>query len=233
MSRVVAIHQPNFLPWLGYFDKLARADVFILLDSVQFPKKGGTWINRVQLLVNGAPSWATVPVVRSYSGTRSIREMRIDENTPWRERLLKTIQSAYGRAPRYEEVVGPLAELIGNRTDRLADYNVAAIRALAERLALGRTELVLASELEVDGAATDLLVELVRAVEGDSYLVGGGAEGYQEDERFEAAGLGLVRQDFEHPAYPQAADPFVPGLAVIDALMSCGFGGVAEILLGR
>ena len=72
-QRLVAIHQPNFLPWLGYFDKLARADVFILLDTVQFPKKAGSWMNRARLLVGGEPSWITVPVVRSYHGLRSTR----------------------------------------------------------------------------------------------------------------------------------------------------------------
>jgi len=67
-GRVVAIHQPNFLPWLGYFDKLARADTFVLLDSVQFPKRNGTWMNRVKLLVGGEPGWITVPIVRAYHG---------------------------------------------------------------------------------------------------------------------------------------------------------------------
>jgi hypothetical protein len=83
-QRLVAIHQPNFFPWLGYFDKLARADVFILLDDAQYPKTGGTWSNRVQLLINEKPAWVTVPVVRSYHGVRQIREMRIDEQRPWR-----------------------------------------------------------------------------------------------------------------------------------------------------
>jgi hypothetical protein len=230
-EKLVAIHQPNFFPWLGYFDKLARADVFVLLDDVQFPKKGGTWANRVQILIDGEPGWLTVPVVRSYHGVREIREMRIDEGTPWRRKLLGTIQASYGRAEHAEEVMPHLTELIENPTDELADYNSGSIAALADALGL-ETEMVVSSSLGVGGRATDRLIELVKAVGGDAYLSGGGAGGYQEDEKFSDAGIELVAQGFEHPSYPQRADAPVQGLSVIDALMSTGFSGVRELLAG-
>jgi WbqC-like protein family len=227
--RLVAIHQPNFFPWLGYFDKLARADVFILLDDVQFPKKGGTWVNRVRLLVNGKPSWVTVPVDRSYHGVREIREMRIDEQRPWRRKLLATLQASYGAAPHYETVSPLLSELIGNPTDALAQYNHASITALAQAIGL-TTELVLSSSLGVAGQATERLIELVEAVGGSRYLSGGGAAGYQEDELFAEAGVELVEQGFEPPIYPQLADAPVSGLSVIDALLNCGFQGTRRLL---
>lgn len=231
-ERLVAIHQPNFFPWLGYFDKLARADIFVLLDDVQFPKKGGTWVNRVRLLVNEKPSWVTVPVVRSYHGLREIREMRIDEQTPWRRKLLGTVQASYGRAPHMEEVMPLLSELIGNTTDEIAEYNRRSIAALADALGL-ETEMVLSSSLDVSGRATDRVIGLVKAVGGDAYLGGGGAAGYQEDEKFSDAGIELVYQRFEHPTYPQRADLPVPGLSVIDALMGLGFHGVRELLVAE
>src|SRR4051794_9997556 len=86
---VVGLHQPNFFPWLGYFDKLVRADVFVLLDNVQFSKTGGTWSNRVRLLAGDAPTWITLPVVRAYSGVRLVREMQIDNRQPWRRKFLQ------------------------------------------------------------------------------------------------------------------------------------------------
>jgi RimJ/RimL family protein N-acetyltransferase len=227
--RLVAIHQPNFFPWLGYFDKLARADVFVLLDDVQFPKKGGTWINRVRLLIDEEPAWVTVPVVRSYHGVRQIREMRIDEQTPWRRKLLKTIQASYARAPHKDEVMPVLSELIGNPTDELAEYNGASIAALTEAVGL-TTDVVHSSSLGVTGRATERLIELVKAVGGSSYLSGGGAGGYQEDERFSDAGIELVQQGFEPPTYPQLASAPVPGLSVIDALLNCGFEGTRRLL---
>jgi WbqC-like protein family len=228
-ERLVAIHQPNFFPWLGYFHKLSRADVFVVLDDVQFPKKGGTWVNRVRLLVNEKPSWVTAPVVRSYHGVREIREMRIDEQTPWRRKLLSTLQASYGRAPHNDEVMPLLTELIANPTDKLAEYNRASIVALARVLGL-ETQMVLSSSLGTTGRATRRLIQLVKAVGGTGYLSGGGAAGYQEDEWFAGAGLTLVTQEFEPPSYPQLADDPVAGLSVIDALFNCGFEGTRRLI---
>jgi hypothetical protein len=217
----VAIHQPNYLPWLGYFDKIARADVFVLLDSVQFPKKGGTWINRVRILVNGRATWLTVPVVRSYHGTRTIREMRIGDDGHWRKKAIKTLRFAYRGAPFFEAVQPVLEPLIRNPTNDLAAYNEHSIRRLCELLGL-QTPLLRASELPGRGEATDLLVSLVDAVGGDAYLAGGGAEGYQEDEKFAAAGIDLRPQRFTSPTYPQGGMDHVAGLSVVDALMHIG-----------
>ena len=230
---LAAIHQPNFLPWLGYFDKVARADVFVLLDDAQFQKKGGTWTNRVQLLVGGEPSWATVPVDRGYSGHRLVNEMRINEQTPWREKLLRTIEMSYGRAPHYDEVIGRLGPLIGAPGNELAAYNERLIREVVAGLGLDRTRLVASSELDVDATATERLIELVRAVGATAYLSGGGAAGYQEEELFEAAGIDLVEQGFEHPEYPQPVEPMAQGLSVLDALMNVGFERTAELLGGK
>ena len=222
-DKVVAIHQPNFFPWLGYFNKVASADVFILMDNVQFSKKGGNWANRVQLMINGAARWVTVPVVRGYSGVRPIKDIQINNATAWRNDLMKTVQVSYGRAPHFEAMKPVVAKLVYETTDNLAQYNASAIRALSSLLGLNTSALVLGSDLEVAGHGTDLLISMVKAVEGTAYLAGGGADGYQEDEKFEEAGIELIAQDFQHPVYPQVNTPeFVPGLSVLDALMNCG-----------
>lgn len=223
-SKVVAIHQPNFFPWLGYFNKITRADTFILMDNAQFPKKGGTWTNRVRLMVNGQPAWVTMPVVRAYHGVRRIEEMRIDESNPWRAKLLKTIETNYRPAPHFAEAFPLISELVNNPTDELTKYNVSAIEALCDAMKLDASKLVLGSGLKVEGAATDLLISMVKAVGGTAYLCGGGADGYQEDEKFSERGVRLVYQSFNHPVYAQGgAKGFTPGLSIIDALMNCGF----------
>ena len=228
---VVAIHQPNFLPWLGYFDKLARADFFVLLDDVQFPKKGGTWVNRVRMLTGGGEAgWATVPVDRSYHGVRAINEMRIDDSRPWRQKLLTTIRTSYAKSPAFAEVF-PLAErLLENSGPELAVLNENAIRVIADSIGLKETKLVRSSELETTGHATDLLIEIVAALGGGVYLCGAGSEEYLEPPKFEQAGIDLRMQEFRHPGYAQRGDEFVEGLSVLDALMSCGFSGVRELL---
>ena len=95
MTKVVAIHQPNFFPWLGYFDKISRADSFLFLDNVQFPKKGGSWSNRIKLLISGDARWITAAIDRSYSGTRQIREMHFLSQNPWRQKMFKTLEINY------------------------------------------------------------------------------------------------------------------------------------------
>jgi len=231
---LVAIHQPNFFPWLGYFDKIARADVFCWLDDVQFPKTGGTWVNRVRLLNGGKPAWVTAPVDRSYHGVRTIAEIRTRSDEPWRERLLKTLRSTYGKAPHFRELLGFLEPLIVNPCDQIADYNAAVIRELCIALGLGAKRCVRASTLEVDGKASERLVKLVRALNGTGYLCGGGAADYQEDDLFASAGVKVIYQNFSHPRYAQAGTAeFVPGLSILDALMNLGFSGTASLIQHR
>lgn len=229
-ERVVAIHQPNFLPWLGYFDKLARSDVFVLLDSVQFPKKSGTWMNRVQVLVSGQAAWVTIPVVRAYHGLRRVDEMEIDESRPWRRKLLATIEQSYRRAPHFDETMPLVTEIIMQDHLLLADYNEAGVRRLAEVIGLDPAKVVRASRLDVSGASTDLLIDITRKVGGDTYLAGGGAGGYQEDEKFARADVRLRYQAFVHPDYRQLSECPEHGLSIIDALMNCGADETARML---
>jgi hypothetical protein len=230
---LVAIHQPNFLPWLGFFDKIHQSDVFIAMDNAQFSKTGGTWTNRVQLVVNKEPAWVTVPIDRAYHGLRTVREMRIDERQAWRSKLNRTIQLNYERAPHFE-AVGPLVrQLIEQPTAELADYNLAAIRSLCGALTIA-TPIAIGSALPTQGSSTELLIAMVKAVGGTAYLAGGGASGYQEDGKFQEAGIELVYQNFHHPTYAQFnTNEFKPGLSIVDALMNCGFAGVRGLLANR
>ncbi len=228
----MAIHQPNFLPWLGYFDKLARADVFVLLDSVQFPRTSkGTWMNRVKLLVGAKAAWVTVPIVRAEGSVRVVRDVRIDDSQPWRTKVLRTIEHNYRRAPHFADVFPIVEEVVSAPTDNLADYNERGVRRLASELGLDAAKFVRSSSLSVKGHASELLAELTKAVGGSAYLTGGLApEAYQEDEKFAAAGVEVVYQDFQHPTYPQPVDPPVHGLSIVDALMNCGIAGTSELV---
>jgi hypothetical protein len=232
-DKVVAIHQPNFLPWLGFFDKIRRCDVFIAMDNAQFSKTGGTWTNRVQMTVNGEPAWVTVPVARNYHGLRTVGEMKISADMAWRDKLLRTVELNYRRAPRFKEVFPMLEESIQNPSADLAAYNLATIRTICTALNL-ETPIVLGSSLSAQGRATELLISMVRAVGGTAYLAGGGAAGYQEDSSFHQAGVKLIYQEFQHPIYPQFnTTTFKPGLSVVDALMNCGIAGTADLLGSR
>lgn len=231
MTVVVAIHQPNFFPWLGYFDKIVRSDKFIFLDDVQFPKKGGSWTNRVKMYIAGEPRWITAPIQRPPHGVVRINRVMFSEDRHWRAKFLKTVESNYASAAFYDETMSLLKPLIMTDEHMLARYNMIVIRAIAQHLGIEHNHCVASSSLGVSGNATELLINLTKCVGGTLYLCGGGAEGYQDDSAFAAAGLRLRYQRFNHPIYLQGdGSIFMPGLSVVDALMHCGCSGVRKML---
>ena len=135
MSKIVAIHQPNFFPWLGYFDKIARSDTFILLDDVQFPKTGGVWSNRVKILVGDKARWITAPIDRKFSGTRKIYEIYFSSNNNWRDKILKTIEINYKKHPFFDETIKVISSLTMNQETNLSKYNIHVIKTLAKAIA--------------------------------------------------------------------------------------------------
>lgn len=226
--RVCAIHQPNFFPWLGYFDKIGRADVFVFLDDVAYPKSGsgaGSWVNRVRIAIGGAPAWVGAPVRRE-RGVQKIKDVLMDDRQPWRKKLLRTLEINYRRAPNFDACMAIVTPLIGLETSLLADFNMHAVRILCGVLGLD-AQFVRQSELDTRRASTELLIELATKVRADAYLCGGGADGYQDDRLFPAAGIGLVHQNFEPRPY---GDPrsFIPGLSVIDYLMKAEIPSLAS-----
>jgi hypothetical protein len=231
---LVAIHQPNFFPWLGFFEKIARSDRFVLMDNVQLPKTGrGSWVNRVRLMVNGSADWATMPLLRHHGELTRIADVVTDDSQPWRLKLVRKLQLNYAKAPHFDDVFPLVETLVLNREPRLVAYNAYAIRLIADLLEL-RTPIVLGSDVGGDGHASDLLVSMVKRVGGTAYLCGAGALAYQSDEIFAAAGIAVLPQNFQHPVYVQRHQgPFVPGLSVIDVLMNWGVDSTRQFLAGR
>lgn len=231
MQDIVAIHQPNFFPWLGYFDKIALADVFIFLDDVQFPKKGGTWSNRVKMLIRAKACWVTAAIDRDFSGTRTIREMHFLGENPWREKSLNTIEINYRFHPFYDETMAVIKPLLLNHESNIAEYNIQAVTKISQELGLDIGKLRRSSDFPAQGSSNELLCSLTTICEGSTYMCGGGADGYQDESLFELYGLKLQHQSFKHPFYSQQGlQNFVSGLSVIDAVMNLGWNGVGELL---
>lgn len=217
-TKIVAIHQPNFFPWLGYFDKIRRADVFVFLDDVQYTKQ--SWINRVRLNIQGEARWITCPVRRN-TMAGSIRFAEIDDTKDWRTRLQKTLEANYGRATHFASTMELLGPLIEARDTSLGEFNMRAVKTITDTLGI-ETELRRQSEISVSGASNELLVSLVTACGGDAYLIGGGADGYHDQQAFDAAGLRVIPQAYTPSTYGPP-DRYIPGLSVIDYLMHEGF----------
>lgn len=228
-----AIHQPNFFPWLSFFDKIVRSDVFVIHDDVQMEKKktGGTWQHRVRILVNNEANFITMPIDRSYHGFRKINEIEINNSIPWREKVIKTVKINYGKAPFFNYTFKLFQELLDTEESNLSRFNINAIRRICEEAGLNTDKFVLASDLNADGKATDKLVSILKKIGANVYIYGKGAQNYQENDKLIEAGIEPVTQNYEHPVYPQhGTTQFVVGLSIIDALMNVGNDGVKKLL---
>ncbi|MGE4218180.1 MAG: WbqC family protein [Alphaproteobacteria bacterium] len=227
MGLTVAIHQPNYVPWLGYFAKIARADLFVFLDDVQFSKN--SYINRVQVLGNGAARWLTVPV--SVHLGQTIAEVR-PAQPGWEARHLDTLRGSYRQAAHFRDI-WPLVNTL--YADLPGTSIAASNRMLVERIAelLGLTcRFTASSEIATENATSDTrLARIVAAVAPEgTYLSGRGGAAYQSPDTFARAGLSLAYTDFQHPAYVQSASEFIGGLSVLDALFHCGIDAVSRFL---
>lgn len=213
----VAIHQPQFLPWLGYLDKIDQADLFVVLDTVQFKKQ--EWQNRNRIRTAQGWQWLTVPILHKFG--QKLSDVRINPTVDWPAKHLRAIEMHYERARHCTRFFEGLRDLYGRPWERLADLNLAVIRWLLDAFGI-KTPLRLASEMALREEATDRLIDICRTVAATHYLAGAGAVGYMDMPRFEASGLRIEVQDFRHPVYPQCYEPFEPGMAAIDLLFTCG-----------
>jgi hypothetical protein len=215
----VAIHQPNYLPWIGFFAKALNSDVLVLLDTVQFPKR--SYVNRVQVKTPHGAHWLTQPVLTTGRYWQAVCSVEFADPA-WGLAHTKALQRNYARAPYFRAYFEPLAELLLNAGPMLTDCNERLIRWVLDLLEL-RTKLVRASSLAVESEdATERLIRLVQAVGGDTYLSGSGGFGYQDVGQFRAAGLRVLRAPSTFPEYPQLWGPFVPGLSTVDLLFNHG-----------
>ncbi len=224
----VAIHQPHYLPWLGYLAKWAAADVFIFLDTVQYEKNG--WQNRNRIKTAAGARWLTVPVCRAPLGT-ALADVSVDVSQPWRERHRRAIEQAYAQAPYLGAHRDALAAFYAEPWAHLAPTAAASAEWLARAVGI-TVPARRASTLGVSaGDATGRLVALCRAVGADTYLAGRDGGVYMDPARFTEAGISVLTQTYEHPVYGQPHGDFVPLLSALDLLLTHGDDALG-ILLG-
>jgi hypothetical protein len=215
---LVCIHQPDFAPYLGFFDRLLDADIFILLDDAQFLRRG--WHHRDKIKTQNGPDWLTLSIEKCPRET-PINQVRLSASAEWREANLNLLAENYREAACYAEVIPGIASLYASNRQSLLDFNLAFLD-----LAFGyfdlRPRIVMASSLNVATARNQRLIDLVKAVGGTRYLSGTGALAYLDAALFEQAGIGLTIQNFKHPAYPQLHGAFEGHLSCLDLFLNCG-----------
>ncbi len=228
---IVGAHQPSFLPWLGYLDKVAKSDVFVVMDDLQYESQNFQNRNRVKL--NDGAHWLTVPLLRGEQTDR-ICDKRID-NTGlggrhhWQRRAWRTLELHYGHAPHFAAYAADLERVFTRRWDHLLELDL-HILDLARSWFHITQPIVRSSTLALRGAKTDRIIDMCEKLGAKVYLSGrGGSASYLDVDALARAGIAVMWQQFTHPVYPQRYAGFASHLAFIDLLLNCGPDATARI----
>lgn len=212
---IVSIHQPNLFPWLGFFDKMARADVFVLLDNVPFTKGG--YQNRVRIKGPSGPLWLTVPVITKGRLGQSTMDVEINNTVEWKRTHLGSLKTDYSSAPGFHKLMAHLLEIYSLEVAKLVDFAIPGILLLKEMLGIN-VPIVRASQLGVSGSGSQLLCDIVKQLGGTIYLSGQSGRNYLDILAFERANISVEYHLFEPFQYPQRFGAFIPGLSALDYL---------------
>tara|TARA_B100001245_G_scaffold72053_1_gene51004 strand:- start:176 stop:880 length:705 start_codon:yes stop_codon:yes gene_type:complete len=223
---IVAIHQPEYLPWLGFFKKMMNAELFVFLDDVQFRKKG--WQNRNRIRINDGTALLSIPVhTHSYP---KINEVTIDNEKNWSIRHKKSILYNYARAPYFDEIKDFIESIFEKKFQYLVDLNTEIIKFIMNELEI-KSKIVFSSELEISKKGSDRVLDICKAVDADHYITGTfWAESNLRVEEFKKSNIDIEFQKFQHPIYKQIHGEFIPEMSIIDLLFNEGRKEAKKIL---
>lgn len=222
---IVAAHQPHYLPWLGYLDKVAKADVFVVMDDLQFEAQN--YQNRQRLKLCGGAEWLTVPLHRGSQSDRIIDKKIENSANPrhhWQHRHWRTLVTHYGPAPFFKDYAEELEDVYTRPWENLIDLDLHMLNMAMRWLDI-ETPVVRSSELHLSGQKTDRIIDMCKKLEARCYLTGaGGSTGYLDSEKIGRSGVGVIWQNFAHPRYPQRYDGagFASHLGFLDLVLNCG-----------
>jgi hypothetical protein len=218
---IVAAHQPNFLPWLGYFVKMNYADHFIFADDVQFTKPSFT--NRVRIKTAIGHEWLTVPVITKEKGLQNIKHVKIYNTPNWRHKQWKTLFVNYKNAPYFEKYADFFNNVYLKNWKYLIDFNIHLIEYIYQELNISSYLGISSNNLsEITLGATEHIINMVKSVKGDIYISGLSGRKYLREDLFETQAIELKYFTFDHPQYKQKFEKFIANLSIIDLLFNEG-----------
>lgn len=227
---IAVIMQPTYLPWIGYFDMMNNADVFVLFDTVQFEKQAWQQRNRIKTSEKES-KWLTVPVIQDLG--QKICDVKIDISNPWQRKHWGSIEQYYKRAPYWKQYCDGLAKIYAQPWDSLFQLNFTLIAFLRDQLGI-TTRLLKASELPVSGEKVGLLVDICHYLKATVYISPARAADYiEENNIFHEEGIALQYHQYEHPVYPQLFGEFLSHMSAIDLLFNQGEKSLEIIRSGR
>lgn len=224
---ICAIHQPNFIPYLGFFNKFKKSDVFVLYDHVQYAKND--FHNRNRLKINGKGNWLTIPVNVHFG--QKINEVKF-ANRDFINKHLESIKQNYKKSEYFNEIFPDIERIyLDVESDNFSDFNIRLLKFLFNKFDKNK-KVFLSSELGLDYTkrSTEALIDACQKVGADKYLSGSGAKNYINESLFLDNNIELIWQDFHHPIYKQLGNDFIENLSVLDALFNLGYQKTYEII---
>jgi hypothetical protein len=217
---LLALHQPNYLPYFGNFHKMAHADLFIFFDNVPIGQ-GKSWASRNRVNLQGQETWLTVPIYKSGRVGQLIQQVEVRWDMPWARKHLRTIEAAYRKSPYVEEVSDLLRRTYEANPKYLADLNVTLIQGIAHMLNLPCRFARASDRVHSDSRGTDMILEVCQAFGCTDYLTGTAYDRFEAGQ-IENAGIHVYYQELQHPVYASLGGPFIPSLSIVDMILSVG-----------
>ncbi|HEY8035034.1 MAG TPA: WbqC family protein [Methylobacter sp.] len=226
----VVISQPMFFPWVGMFEQIRLSDVFVYYGDVQFSK--GSFTNRVQIKTAQGVKWLTVPL-ESVSLGQAIDDVKINDSTNWRRQHLDFLKQAYAGTPYYKQMLELVASVYNQKVESIGTLSRLSLEVCCEYYGLdvGR-RFVDVRELEIGGASSQRVLDVVKALSGDIYITGLGARNYLDHQLFEKAGVRVEYMGYEKVGYPQLHGEFTPYVSILDLIANVGKEGAEYIRSG-
>lgn len=219
-KKTVAIMQPTYLPWLGYFGLMKSVDLFIILDSVQFARR--SWQQRNQIKTANGPIWLTVPVLSKGKRDQLINEVEIDLDRDFPRNHIKTLELNYKKTPHFDAYMPSLLTSFNYGSNYLTDLTVALITSIRDALGI-TTPMRRASSFGAVGSNADLLASLCELAGATEYISPPGSKEYlDKSDAFVKCGIPLYYFEYTHPQYPQRYGDFIPFMSIVDLLFNCG-----------
>lgn len=214
---IVTIHQPAYLPWLGYFEKIIRSDIYVYLDTVQFDKSG--FIHRNKIKTPNGTHWLTVPVLKKNYMNSTLLDLRINNTIPWQKKHLDLINFSYRKAPYFEEILRVVEPFYSTSYDVFVDYCYDYLKLWFSLMNI-KTKIVRASDLGINSHKTALNLDICKALGADTYISGALGRNYLDEDLFNKANIKVIYQNYQARQYQQLWGNFVPCLSILDFVMN-------------
>jgi len=216
-NRIISIHQPGYLPWLGFFHKILSVDTFVFLDHIEYARRN--WHNRNKIRTSQGSQWLSVPIKKSVE--KNLNDVIIEYNINWELTHLKTIKYNYQNAKSFDYLWKDIEKIYQKKFEKLIELNISLIKLIIDKLKI-ETNCVFSSNLDIKEKGSDMNLEICKKLDAEIYYSGEMGKNYLDIGSFKKNSIFVKFQEFKHPVYNQYYKPFIPNMGAIDLIFNKG-----------